>query len=194
MPGTRASRRGWPAALGLAALLAAAAWGFPGEARAQKIPAPPPARGTRVGNLAVDLSLADLNGRPHRLQELRGKQVVHVVFWATWCVPCLQEVPTLRGIYEKYRQRGLEILAVVPNLNQTPESLRAFARESRINYPVLWDEKLVAMNSYRVSAIPQNFLIGRDGIVRYAGTTLPDDYEALIERLVQEGDGVASGR
>jgi peroxiredoxin len=178
----------------VAALLATSAWWTAGEALAQKMPVPPPVRGTRVGNVAVDLSLADLNGRPHSLQELRGKQVVHIVFWATWCVPCLQEVPTLRGVYDKYRQRGLEILAVVPNLNQTPDSLRAFARESRISYPVLWDEKLVAMNSYHVSAIPQNFLIGKDGIVRFSGTTLPDDYESLIERLLQEGGGVASGR
>jgi len=67
-------------------------------------------------------------------EDLRGKQVVHVVFWATLCVPCLQEVPTLRTIQEKYRDRGVQILGIVVDMNQTKDGVRAAARDMKINY------------------------------------------------------------
>jgi peroxiredoxin len=160
--------------------------------RAQKLPKMEPVRGTRVGNLAYDLSLKDLAGRPHSLRDLRGKQVVHVVFWATWCFPCIQEVPTLRATYTKYHDRGLEILAVAPNMDQTQEAVLALAKELKVNYPVLWDGDGAAIRTYRVYSIPQNFLIGKDGIIRYEGNGLPSDYDRLIESLLQEGGAEAT--
>ncbi|HEU4401816.1 MAG TPA: TlpA disulfide reductase family protein [Candidatus Polarisedimenticolia bacterium] len=140
-----------------------------------------------MGDLAGDLTLQDLDGQTHRLRDLRGKRVVHLVFWATWCVPCIQEIPTLRDIYTRYHDRGLEILGVAASLDETPEGVRSLARDLKINYPVLWDEGSAAMKSYRVDYIPQNFLIGRDGIIRYTGVGLPSDYETLVEKLLQDG-------
>lgn len=165
-------------------------------AGAQKMPSVGPGRGRGVGNLAYDLSLKDLDGRSHTLREYRGKRVVHVVFWATWCFPCVQEIPTLKQIYAKYHERGLEILGVAPNMDQTAEGVAALAQELKINYPILWDAQGTAMRTYKISYIPQNFLIGKDGVIRYAGTTLPTGYEQLIEKLLQEGGGAAatSGR
>ena len=147
------------AVLGLALLL-------PGRVSGQKIPSIPPAPGTRVGNLAQDFTLKDLDNRPYSLKELRGKRVVHVVFWATWCVPCLEEVPTLRATYEKYRERGLQVLGIAVDMNQTLDGVRTAARDMKINYPILWDDGGSLLERYRVSYIPQNFLIGKDGVIR----------------------------
>ncbi len=165
-----------------AALLAAAP-----AARAQKMPPREPQRGLRVGDRPFDVTLKDLDGHPHSLADLRGKSVVHLVFWATWCVPCMQEIPAIDAAYAKYRAQGFEVLAVVLNLNQTPDGVRAVARDYKVNYPILWDEGGRLMDRYRISMIPQNFLIGRDGIIRYAGTGLPGDYESLIDRLLRDG-------
>jgi len=144
-----------------------------------------------VGSLAIDFSLKDLDGRPHSLKQMRGKRVVHVVFWATWCVPCLQEIPRLRNVYERYRDQGLQVLGVVINQGQAPDMVRAAAKEYRVTYPILFDADGSMANRYGISYIPQNFLIGKDGIIRYEGTGLPRNYEALVEKLLRE-DGTPS--
>lgn len=158
-----------------------------GSLRAQKMPQIAPSVGSRVGDLAIDFTLKDLNNRTYTLKDLRGKQVVQVVFWATWCVPCLQEVPTLRSVRDKYHDRGLEILAIVVNLSQTKDNVKAVARDFKINYPILWDGEGEVQDRYNVAFIPQNFLIGKDGVIRYAGTALPADYETLLDSLLKEG-------
>lgn len=178
-------RSAWPT-LGMIAVLLLP---VQGEAWAQKIPALPPSPGHRVGSVAHDFTLQDLDGRKYSLKEMRGQRVVHVVFWATWCVPCLQEIPHLRATYEKYRDRGLQVLGVVVNMNQTPDTVRAVAHDLKVNYPILWDEDGETQDRYKVAYIPQNFLVGRDGIIRYAGTSLPPDYEALVESLLKKEDG-----
>lgn len=87
---------------------------------------------------------------------------------------------------EKYRDRGLQIFGIVVNMNQTVDGVRATARDLKINYPILWDDGGEVQDRYRVSLIPQNFLIGKDGVVRYAGTSLPTNYEALVDSLLKE--------
>ncbi len=157
---------------------------LPTPAAAQKMPQAGPREGWRVGDLAYDFTLKDIEGRRVNLKELRGSQVVHLVFWATWCVPCVEEVPHLRDVYAKYHAKGLEILGVVVPMNQTRDGVRAFAQKLKMTYPVLWDEGSAVMNRYRVDSIPQNFLIGRDGIIRYAGVGLPDRYEELLQQAL----------
>ena len=176
-----------PALLLLALPLPALLLLAPGMALAQKIPALPPTPGHKVGSVAHDFTLQDLNGQKFSLKEMRGKRVVHVVFWATWCVPCLQEIPHLKATYEKYRDGGLQVLGIVVNMNQTPDTVRAVAHDLKVNYPILWDEGGEIQDRYKVAYIPQNFLVGKDGIIRYAGTTLPHNYEALVESLLKDG-------
>jgi len=163
---------------------------MPGTLRAQKMPSMPPMAGTRVGDLAHDFTLKDLENQKHTLKELRGKQVVHVVFWATWCVPCMQEIPTLRSIQEKYRDKGVQILGITLDMNQTKDGVRAVTRDMKINYPILWDDGGEVQDRYQVAYIPQNFLIGKDGVIRYTGTSLPSNYEALLDRLLKD-DGAS---
>ena len=171
-----------PALLGLALALLSAA-----PLPAQKLPEIPPSPGRRVGDLAHDFTLQDLDGKTHRLKDLRGKKVVHVVFWATWCVPCIQEIPVLREQYVAHRGQGLEILGVVINQNQTPDIVRVISQHYKVNYPILFDTDDAARGKYRVELIPQNFLIDRQGVIRYADTSLPRDYDGLIRKLLAEG-------
>ena len=159
----------------------------PGTALGQKIPAIPPTPGHKVGSVAHDFVLKDLNGQKFSLKEMRGQRVVHVVFWATWCVPCLQEIPHLRETYAKYRDRGFQVLGIVVEMNQTPDVVRAVARDLKVNYPILWDEGGTIQDRYRVDSIPQNFLVGKDGIIRYTGTSLPSNYDTLVETLLKDG-------
>jgi peroxiredoxin len=163
------------------------AWG-------QKMPAMDPQRGAHEGNLAPAFSLKDLNGTDYRLQEMLGKEkVVHLAFWATWCVPCVAEIPVLRDMYDRYHERGLEVLGVVVPMSQTRDGVRAFSKKHGINYPVLWDDEEKTTSLYRVASLPRNFLIGRDGIIHHAGVELPEDLESLIESLLEDGEPPPAG-
>ena len=157
------------------------------------MPSAGPREGSAVGDRFSDFTLKDLAGQAHSLKDLRGRRVVHVVFWASWCVPCLQEIPAIRQVYAKYRERGLEVLSIALNLNETPEVVRSLARDLKVTYPVLWDEDGMMMRRHKVYVVPQNFLIGKDGIIRYTGVNLPGNYEALVETLLREGGATATG-
>lgn len=151
---------------------------------AQKMPKQGPREGARQGDLAYDFTLDNLDGTPVKLSDLRGDRVVLVVFWATWCVPCIQEMPALMETYAEYRDQGLEILGVVVAMNQTKEGVQEFVTKRSVPYPILWDGDLKVMGRYRVDSIPQNFLIGRDGVIRYAGGVLPHGHEEMIKALL----------
>lgn len=177
--------RGWRSgAVGIAALLWALAVLGVSPAFPQKMPKPEPVKGTRPGHRAHPFSLKDLDGKPYDLESLNEQgRVVHVVFWATWCFPCIEEVPQLREAYRKYHDQGLEVLGVVFNLNQTREAVASFIEDYKINYPILWDDAQIA-SRYGVTQLPQNFLIDRDGIIRHSGPTLPADYHAMLEEML----------
>jgi len=167
----------------------------PAQSLAQKMPTMPPREGRQPGELAYDFTLQDLDGKEYRLKDLRGKRAVHLVFWATWCVPCVEEIPQLRKVYEHYKDQGLEIFGIVVPMNQTKEGVRAFVEKFRMTYPILWDEGMVLMDRYRIDSIPQNILVGRDGIILYTGTGLPRGYEDLVRRsLVPDAGSQATAR
>jgi peroxiredoxin len=151
---------------------------------AQKMPTLEPREGFRVGDRAIDFTVKDIEGKTHRLSDLRGRSIVHLVFWATWCMPCIEEVPRLEAAYQQYHAQGFEVLGVVVTMNQTKEGVRAFAEKNGVQYPLLWDGDTKVMSRYRVDAIPQNFLIDRDGIIRYTATSLPGGYEELVAKML----------
>ena len=169
---------------GIAALVCAMALLSTSPVFPQKMPKLQPMNGTRPGHRAHAFNLKDLDGKPYELKMLNEKgRVVHVVFWATWCFPCVEEIPQLREAYAKYRDRGLEVLGVVVNISQTREGVRSFMEDYKINYPILWDDAQIA-HRYGVSQLPQNFLIGKDGIIRHSGSSLPSDYHAVLEEML----------
>lgn len=116
------------------------------------------------GSRAPDFTLGSIQGDSISLSALRGKVVV-VEFWATWCPPCRESIPDLNKIYEKFRGRNFELLAIsVDKGGDAPSSLKAFVNEYGVMYPVLWDDKNV--NSlYNVSGIPVMFIIDKEGYV-----------------------------
>lgn len=144
-----------------------------------------------VGHAAPDFTAPDVQGRPVRLADFRGKRVVLLNFWATWCVPCRLEMPTMEQAYREYRGRGLEILAVSLDVGHPPVvavNVAQFMEELKLTFPALLDPQMEVARRYRVFGIPVTFLIDREGIIRareagYRDWTSPESRKKLEELL-----------
>ena len=94
------------------------------------------------------------------LGELQGK-VVFLNFWATWCGPCRVEMPSMEALYQKYKDRGFEILAV--NSGERYPEVLAFMKENNFTFPTVLDTNNAVNRQYGIRAIPTSYLIDRDG-------------------------------
>ena len=135
------------------------------------------ARQPKVGQAAPDFTLTLVNGQHVSLAELRG-QVVVLNFWATWCVPCRQELPTLDAYYSIQKRHGLRVFAATTEDSLPEKKLHALF--DRLTIEPVHRVK----GPYRpLGAIPTNYVIDRAGVVRYAGTGA-FDLDALNKVLV----------
>ncbi len=133
----------------------------------------------------LNFTLKDMNGHEVALSSLKGK-VVLLNFWATWCGPCLMEIPEFVEIQDAYRSKGFEVVGV--SVDDPPEKLPPFAKEHRINYPLLvGQDREDLQEAYGgIFGIPMSFLISRDGKVcrRQVGPASREQFESWIKALL----------
>lgn len=108
---------------------------------------------------APALDLKDTDGKMVHLREYRGKAVL-LNFWATWCVPCKQEMPWLIDFQKQYGPRGLVVLGI--SMDTSVEPVRRFLRKQPINYPILIGTQAIA-DQYFVKGLPASIYIDRSG-------------------------------
>jgi peroxiredoxin len=111
--------------------------------------------------VAPDFSLESLDGKTMRLSDLRGKAVL-LNFWATWCGPCKIEMPWFVDLQNQYGSQGLQIVGVAMD-DASKEDIGKFAKDMGVNYPILIGKESVGDQYGGVPALPESFLIGRDG-------------------------------
>lgn len=168
-------------AAGLVTLLA---YGFTTNPR--DIPSP------LVGRPAASFSLPLFDGGRFALDEHRGKVIV-VNFWASWCVPCREEAPLLEAAWRAYRDRGVVFVGV--NIQDSDPAARAFLREFGVTFPNGPDAGGRLAIDYGVYGIPELFVVGRDGRIRYkhvgavGEATLVRTVEAALQGSVTSGEG-----
>lgn len=135
-----------------------------------------------------DFELTTIKGEKIKLSALKGK-VVMLNYWATWCVPCIKEMPLFVEIYNKYKAQGLEILAVsVDSLEDRPK-IAPYVEKTKIGFPVLYDEN--SAQSYGVHSYPTTIFIDREGVVRYRTLGLDVHYakrnlEFILSELMEK--------
>lgn len=116
-----------------------------------------------VGEIAPDFTLPTLEGQAITLSELKGKAVI-VNFWGTYCPPCVREMPLIQEKYEKYKDQGLEIVAV--NIGENKVTISAFLRRlSNIDFPIAMDPKRDLTKVYDIGQMPATVFIRPDGTV-----------------------------
>ncbi|MGK7310703.1 MAG: redoxin domain-containing protein [Candidatus Longimicrobiales bacterium M2_2A_002] len=171
------------------------------DAGVESVPAPAPERGARGlpdGTPAPSLELPRINGDTAVLAEYRGRPVI-VNIWATWCPPCVREMPSLQRVYERYGEEGLEVLAVavddLPGERQPDGRIEGlvsrFVDEYGLTFPVAIDPTGRTEQRFGTEFLPTTVLIDRDGRIRATevGGRAWDEppYLNMIQALMEEG-------
>jgi thiol-disulfide isomerase/thioredoxin len=132
-------------------------------------------------------ALVDLKGKKHTLPDYRGK-VVLVNFWASWCPPCIYEMPELTRLKKQLADQPFEILAL--NVGEKKYKVRKFAKLINFNLPVLLDTSEDTFDTWGIKTLPTSFLIDAEGNIRYRVRGNPGWEEEgtikIIEQLISE--------
>lgn len=143
-----------------------------------------------VGTSAPDFRATTLDAaRTKSLADYRG-QVVLLNVWATWCLPCRVEMPSIEKLHQAYASKGLKIVAVSVDDPGTDAQIRDFVKSFGLTFEVLHDAPNKITDAYQLTGYPETFVIGRDGVIRKKVMQATDwnsgENRALIERLLAE--------
>ena len=119
-------------------------------------------RPSRIGNAAPDFTVRD-SDHTVTLSQLKG-QVVVLNFWATWCAPCVEEVPSLVQMQQRMRSKGVTVLAV--SVDADDSQYRRFIRDHSVNLLTVRDPDQKSNGLYGTSKFPETYVIDRNGVVR----------------------------
>jgi thiol-disulfide isomerase/thioredoxin len=175
------------AGIGVLAALAGASLWLAGSA---KTPAPPKTDPVEATSAAIMSSkFVDLDGNGRVLGQLTGKVIV-VNFWATWCTPCLEEMPGFARLQSKWESRGVRFVGLA---NDEPEKVRAFREKLAINYP-LWTGEAAVMDlsrrlGNRIGVLPHTVLLDGVGqvIESRIGIYAEDKLDARLSQIIPKG-------
>jgi cytochrome c biogenesis protein CcmG/thiol:disulfide interchange protein DsbE len=154
----------------------------PTELAADKTPPEP------AGNPAPSFTLQDLNGKQVSLSDFKGKVVV-LDFWATWCPPCVKEIPHFIELHEQYKDRGFAMVGISLD-HQGISVVKSFAQKYQVNYPILMTDGRVDKAYGGITSIPTTFVIDSAGNIRqkYVGYRDKAIFEADIKALLEEAE------
>ena len=161
--------------------------------RKGELPRPPGANMSPrawIGKPARDFQGMDLKGEALSLTDLRG-QVVLLDFWATWCGPCLVEMPNVKKTYEKYKDQKFQIIGI--SLDRSEKPLEAYIEKEELGWLHYWDKSRKVSTLYKVRGIPSTFLIDGEGIIRKTNLR-GHALEHAVADLVKENLARAAGK
>ena len=133
---------------------------------------------------APDFTLASNQGENIRLDDLHG-EVVMINFWATWCGPCLQEMPLLDELYQKYESAGFTLLGINVEDQDDSAKVNEMIEKLQVSFPILYDVESIASELYSVDAMPSTVFVDREGNFRYLHRGYKPGDEEGYTKIVQ---------
>lgn len=173
--------------LGLFSISLGFLWGllFQSEGSASTPGAQPQAcvQPAAVAYPAPDLELVDLAGNSVQLDDLQG-QVVLLNAWATWCPPCLAEMPDLQDYFERHRDQAFTLIGV--NIGEAPGAVSAFIDQTGVTFPIWMDPGEQTLRALNTVSLPTSIVIDTQGVVRLAwsGATCLSTLESTVSALI----------
>lgn len=125
--------------------------------------------------------LEDLDNRLVKWQDYKGK-VTLVNFWATWCPPCVEEVPSLNALAARYTDSDFEVVSI--DFRETPQQLRLFAEKIPVDFPVLFDLDGKVSKAWKVFSFPSSFVVDKQGFIRFSANRAIDWNTEEIWKMV----------
>ena len=143
--------------------------------------APLPFQGFRSQSALPDFELSTLEGPSEKvvLSERVDEHPVLLVFWATWCPSCVEEIPTLNRWHRLLGPKGLQILSI--NVKESPDQIRRFREDHPMEYPVLLDSEGRVADRFGLGGLPVSILLERGGKILYYCFSLPHRIDQLME-------------
>jgi peroxiredoxin len=137
-------------------------------------------------NAAPDFTLKDINGKSVSLSDFKGKVVV-LNFWATWCTPCIHEIPDFNALQAKYGSSGVQFIGVAVD-DEGISKVKPWVQKNNVGYPILLSDDDIFKKYGDMSAIPTTFIIDRSGNIRerYVGARQRQVLEDKLVPLVAE--------
>jgi len=136
-----------------------------------------------VGDEIFDFKVKTIDGVEIMSADFKQKNPVMLVFWATWCPVCKEEIPKLKDIYETFHPRGMEILAINVGVNDSIGKVTRYVEKYKIMYPVIFEEGRRLTKKFNVLGTPTILIIDSRGVVQYRSAKIPDDLEAHFDML-----------
>lgn len=130
---------------------------------------------------APGFAIEDTQGKMHELSDYKG-QVLVVNFWATWCAPCVKEMPSLQRAWEALRDEGIQVLAI--NMGEDKQAIDRFTDRYPVDFPVLLDTGLEVANEWSVMGLPTTYVVNPAGEIAYQITGEREwDAPELLEEI-----------
>ncbi len=140
---------------------------------------------------APDLALVDLDGETHSLSDYRGKVVI-VNFWATWCPPCREEMPSMQRAWEQVKDENVVMLAV--DVGEDEDTVFAFLGQAPVEFPLLLDQDSKATTSWPVKGLPTTYVVDPEGRLAYRAIGGREWDDAGLLESIRQLYGVAAGQ
>ncbi|MBI5555235.1 MAG: TlpA family protein disulfide reductase [Elusimicrobia bacterium] len=134
------------------------------------------------GEKAIDFTLKNLAGKDINLmKDFTKRKVIILVFSATWCPYCVQEIPALKAVYDKYNYKGVEIIHVDPQ--ESRERVQWLVDKYKIPYPVLLDENGQVIKQYKVPGLPTIIFLDQKRVIKWRFSGGEQDYDSRLKEL-----------
>ncbi len=135
---------------------------------------------------APDFALKSVDGKTVKLSDFKGKVVI-LDFWATWCPPCRKGIPDLIELKSEFGKKGVEIIGISVDSQNTIGEVPSFVKDKKINYPVVYADKKVVGDYGGIESIPTSFIIDKSGKIvnKFIGLYPKETYVAEINKLLK---------
>ncbi len=140
----------------------------------------------QVGEKAPEFFMNSLDGA--KVGSSVNENPLLIIFWATWCQNCKREIPTLEKIYQEFKSKDLDVLAVNAGVNDSIERTKKFMKKYNISYPVAFDDESLVTKKFGVQGVPTIIIIDKTGVIRYQANSVPDDFGGNFEKLLNISD------